>query len=72
MGAKAELFHLLRGLADQGIALMVVSEEMEELISLADRIIVLCAGRVSAEFEGNQVSMDRVLRASFPSNEPAG
>ncbi len=50
VGAKQEVFHIVRELADQGLAVIVISSELKEIISVSDRILVLCSGRITAEF----------------------
>jgi ribose transport system ATP-binding protein len=49
VGAKAEIYALLHGLAQQGKAIVVVSSELPELIGISDRILVMYEGRVAAE-----------------------
>ena len=56
VGAKAEIYALIRALAARGVAIVVVSSEIEEVLGLADRILVLDAGRVLAT--GNASDMD--------------
>ena len=52
VGAKGEIYHRLRELAQTGLAVLVASSEMPELMGLCDRIIVLREGRSVAEFTG--------------------
>ena len=49
VGAKSEIYHLISELADKGVAVMMISSEMEEIINLSDRIIVLHEGTVTGE-----------------------
>jgi ABC-type sugar transport system ATPase subunit len=49
VGAKSEIYHLIRRLAGQGRALVMTSSELPELLAVSDRIIVLCEGRLTAE-----------------------
>jgi ABC-type sugar transport system ATPase subunit len=48
VGAKAEIYALIRGLADQGIAILLISSELPEILDLSDRIVVMREGRVAA------------------------
>jgi ABC-type sugar transport system ATPase subunit len=66
VGAKAEIFGLLRELSAQGMGVVMVSEETEELVAFADRVVVLCRGAVSGRFEGDDVALDAIVRAMFP------
>ena len=66
IGAKAEIFRLIRELAGGGMAIVVVSEEIEEAIALATRIVVLADGTVSESFSGEDITMERVLRRMLP------
>lgn len=61
VGAKDDVVRIVRGLREQGIAIMVVSTEPETVLSLADRILVMKKGRVVREFCDEPVSKDRLL-----------
>ena len=56
VGAKTEIYALIRNLAADGVAVVVVSSELEEVLGLADRVLVLDAGRVLAT--GNATDLD--------------
>jgi len=64
VGAKDDVTKIVRGLAGQGIAIIVVSAEPETVLSLADRILVMKKGRIVREFADELVSKDRLLEAS--------
>ena len=51
VGAKAEIYRLLRELAGQGMGIIMTSSELPELLTVCDRIMVLCEGRKTAEFD---------------------
>jgi ABC-type sugar transport system ATPase subunit len=61
VGAKAEIHHLLRRLAAAGKAILVVSSEIPELISLCDRALVLWRGRIAGEIGREQLTQERIL-----------
>ncbi|MFZ3454273.1 sugar ABC transporter ATP-binding protein [Arthrobacter sp. 7Tela_A1] len=61
VGAKAEIYALIRRLAAEGVAIVVVSSEIEEVIGLADRILVLDAGRMLAESDAKDIDEHGVL-----------
>ena len=50
MGAKSEIYQLMRRLIEEGKSIIMISSEMPELIGMSDRIIILKDGRLSGEF----------------------
>jgi ABC-type sugar transport system ATPase subunit len=65
VGAKTEIFSIMRDLADGGRAVLFISSEVEELAEVADRVIVLREGRVAAELAREEISTQAILRACF-------
>ena len=59
VGAKAELFHLLGELAQEGRAIVLISSYLPELINLCDRIVVMREGRVAGELARDEFSEER-------------
>ena len=55
-GARSDLFAVIRELADQGLAILLVADTLDEVLNLADSIIVMKDGRVSARIEGVQAA----------------
>ncbi len=64
VGTKQEIYRLVLALAAQGLALVVVSSELPELLGLCDRCVVLADGRIVDEFGKTQGSEERVLQAT--------
>jgi ribose transport system ATP-binding protein len=64
VGAKDDVIKIVRGLREQGIAIVVVSTEPETVLSLADRILVMKKGSVVREFADESVSKDRLMEAA--------
>ena len=64
VGAKDDVLHIVRGLRDQGIGIVVVSAEPETVLAMADRILVMRRGLVAHEFVSETVSKDRLLAAA--------
>ncbi len=62
VGAKSEIYGLLRGLADAGVAILMISSDMEEVIGVSDRIAVMHEGRISGFLPRERFSEDNVLR----------
>src|ERR1051325_4033628 len=65
VGAKDMIYQLLRDLAADGKALVVVSSELTELMAICDRIIVMSAGRIAAEFLPGKWTQEAITRAAF-------
>ena len=65
VGAKAEIYALLRGLAEKGLALLVVSSELPELITLCDRILVMSKHRIVGEVLRPDFSEERILGFAY-------
>jgi ribose transport system ATP-binding protein len=64
VGAKDDVVKIVRGLREQGIAIIVVSTEPETVLSLADRILVMKKGNLVHEFADEPVSKDRLLEVA--------
>ena len=64
VGAKDDVVHIVKGLKEQNIAVIVVSTEPETVLSLADRILVMRRGLITHEFANVTVSKDRLLAAA--------
>jgi ribose transport system ATP-binding protein/rhamnose transport system ATP-binding protein len=62
VGARAEIYRILRGLKDKGLAVLVVSSDLPEVLTLADRIIVMADGRTVGELAGATATEEKVLR----------
>ncbi|MEV0400196.1 sugar ABC transporter ATP-binding protein [Actinoallomurus sp. NPDC050550] len=63
VGAKAQLRDLLDELAVAGLAILLISSDLEELVSGCDRVVVLRDGTVAAELTGREVTEDRIIAA---------
>jgi erythritol transport system ATP-binding protein len=66
VGAKAEIYNILRALATKGLSILFTSSEIEETRALADRAFVLCQGRISAEFSRAEISDEKLFAAASP------
>ncbi len=65
VGAKFEIYRLIDQLAAGGAAILVISSEIEELIGICDRILVMCQGRFSDEIDREHFDEQRILRAAL-------
>jgi len=66
VGAKAEIYSILRGLAAKGLSIIFTSSEIEETRALADRVLVLCRGRIAAQFTREDATDERLFAAASP------
>lgn len=64
VGAKAELYQLIDELCRQGLAVIVTSSELPELLTLSDRIYVLCEGRVTGHFSRDEATEQNIMEAA--------
>jgi ABC-type sugar transport system ATPase subunit len=65
IGAKQEIFRTIQGLADAGMAVILVSSDLEEVVEQADRVLVMARGRQIAQFDRAQASVERILNLIF-------
>jgi ribose transport system ATP-binding protein len=61
VGAKAEVHALMSRLAKEGMAILMISSEMPEIIGMSDRVIVMCQGRVTGEFSRPNLSQEEIM-----------
>jgi ribose transport system ATP-binding protein len=67
VGAKSEIYTLVNALVEDGKAVMMISSEMEEVMGMSDRIIVLCEGRISGELNRKDFKQETIM--SFASQK---
>jgi ribose transport system ATP-binding protein len=63
VGSKAEIHNLIRDLADKGYAVLVISSEMPEVMGVSTRILAMYDGRITAEFDADEVTEDELVQA---------
>ena len=61
VGTKSEIYRLIREAADRGVAVVLVTSEMPELLALSDRILVMCAGKIAGELRGKDMTQANIL-----------
>jgi ABC-type sugar transport system ATPase subunit len=71
VGAKQQIYELIVRLAADGMAILLISSELEEVLGLAHRVLVMRRGRVVAELDHDQATMDRVMNAAFATTQEA-
>ncbi len=62
VGAKVEIYNLMNKLKQEGIAVMFVSSELPEVLGIADRVIVMCDGRITGEVMARETTQNEVLK----------
>jgi ribose transport system ATP-binding protein len=70
IGSKSEIYRLMRGLADAGVAVLMISSDMEEVIGVSDRLTVMHEGRIGGQLDRRDFSEENVLRLAI--GKPAG
>ena len=70
VGAKRAIYDLLVSLADDGLGVLLISSELEEVLGLAHRVLVMRAGRIVSELRGEQMTESAVLAAAFEASAP--
>ena len=61
IGAKQEIYELIRLLCEQGLAIIVISSELPEVLALSNRILVMYQGAVVAELDGETATEEKVM-----------
>lgn len=64
VGAKAEIHALMRQLAADGVAVLMISSELPEVLGVSDRVLVMHEGRVTGEFSRDEATQDKIMRAA--------
>lgn len=62
VGAKSEIYHIMRDLADSGVAIIMVSSDLPEVIGMSDRIYVMCRGKISGELKKSEATEERIMQ----------
>ncbi|QDC08565.1 sugar ABC transporter ATP-binding protein [Oceanicola sp. D3] len=71
VGAKAEIYTLLEELAAQGKAVIVISSELEEVLRLSQRILVMSEGRITGELDGRTATQEDIMTLATARHEDA-
>ena len=64
VGAKNEIYNVLYELADRGVAVVVISSELPEVLGVSDRVVTMCRGRITAQFQRTEANEADVLAAA--------
>lgn len=72
IGAKIEIYKLIRRLAGQGKAIILISSELSEVIGLANKVIVMYEGRVTGEVTGDEIEQERIMSFAHAYDKEVG
>ena len=64
IGAKQEIFYIMKKLAEKGLSIIFVSSEIKEVLAVADRVIVLAKGKINKELIGGEITEDNLVKFS--------
>lgn len=65
VGAKSEIYELMQGLSERGVAILMISSEVEEIVAMSDRVLVMREGRLAATLESGEIGEDEIMRAAL-------
>lgn len=65
VGAKVEIYELIAQIAEQGVAVIMISSEMPEIIGLCDRVVVMRQGKVTGEFSKEEITENNLIKAAM-------
>ncbi len=69
VGAKEEIYRLMRSFADRGAAILMVSSELGEILGMSDRVLVMHEGRIVAELAGDQATETEIMHAAVTGHQ---
>ena len=64
-GARTDVYNIIKGLSKKGLAVLLISSDMEEIIELSDRAVTIHQGRLNCEFARSEINQENLTRASF-------
>jgi ribose transport system ATP-binding protein len=71
VGAKVEIYRIIRELANDGIGVLLISSELTEVVGLADRVIVMAEGRVRGSLAGSEITEENIMRMAVVPSKAA-
>lgn len=64
-GARGDVYAIIHQLRKQGVSVLLISSDMEELVELSDRVVSVFQGRINAEFQKEEINQDNLMAAAF-------
>jgi ribose transport system ATP-binding protein len=71
VGAKVEIYKLVDDLVRSGVAVLLISSELREILALSDRILVMTEGRITAEFDSRSATQEQLMTHAVPNSSGA-
>jgi ribose transport system ATP-binding protein len=65
VGAKEEIYHLINQLTANGVAIIMISSELPEVLGMSDRVLVMHQGEISGEFHAREATQEQILRCAL-------
>jgi len=65
VGGKSEIYTLMRELTDAGRGVLMISSEIEEIVAMSDRVLVMRSGRIAAEYAGDEITEENISRSAL-------
>lgn len=65
VGTKTEIYNLIKSLAERGIAILLISSELQEILGMSQRVIVMNSGSIVSRFEKNEISREKIIKAAL-------
>ncbi len=66
VGVRFEIYRIIHQLAKDGLGIIVISSDMQELLGICDRIAVMCEGRISGEMDAKTATQERIMELAMP------
>ena len=63
--ARGDVYSIIHELRNEGVSVLLISSDMEEIIELSDRVMTVCQGRINGEFIGDEINQDDLMAAAF-------
>ncbi len=64
-GARGDVYSIINELKEQGVAVLLISSDIEEVVELSDRVATMYQGRINHTFKGESITVDNLMAASF-------
>ncbi len=64
-GARGDVYRIINELSEQGVAVILISSDIEEVVELSDRVVTMYQGRINHTFKGDDITVDNLMAASF-------
>jgi rhamnose transport system ATP-binding protein len=72
VGAKAAIYEIMGELAQQGLAIIMISSEMPEILGMSDRVYVMCDGRITGELSRSEATQEKILERAMAKHSHPG